>query len=73
MNFCTLQDKASQVGVTEIYLQINSSGATYGGFLKMLPELKYAYPELDNIGVRIFGPSGRTWYNGVFQFREVRP
>jgi hypothetical protein len=61
-----LQQEAMQQGTTEIYLQINSTGATREGFLKMLPQIRNGYLELRGITVKIFGSDGSVWWNGVF-------
>jgi len=61
-----LQAEAMQSGTTEIFLQVNSPGATQQKLLQMIPELRVAYPELRGILVRIFGPGGRQWWLGTF-------
>lgn len=61
-----LQKEAMQAGTTEIYLQVNSTGATREGFLKMVPELRNAYLELRGKFVKIFGPEGKVWWSGTF-------
>jgi hypothetical protein len=61
-----LQQEAMQQGTTEIYLQINSTGATREGFLKILPQIRNGYLELRGITVKIFGSDGSVWWNGVF-------
>ena len=61
-----LQQEAMQQGTTEIYLQINSSGATREGFLKMVPGIRNGYPELRGVMVKIFGPNGEVWWTGTF-------
>lgn len=61
-----LQKEAMQAGTTEIYLQINSTGATRQGFLEMVPQLRNAYLELRGKFVKIFGPDGKVWWSGTF-------
>ena len=61
-----LQAEAAQRGTTEIYLQINSSGASREGLLQMIPQLRSGYPELRGIDVHIFGPDGQRWWHGTF-------
>jgi hypothetical protein len=61
-----LQTEAMQKGTTEIYLQINSQGASQEKLLSMIPRLRTAYLELRGITVRIFGPNGQQWWSGTF-------
>jgi hypothetical protein len=61
-----LQDKAMQARTTEIYLQINTPGATQQEVLSMIPELRTSYKELTGKIVRIFGPDGQQWWSGTF-------
>jgi hypothetical protein len=62
-----LQEEAAQAGTTEIFLQINSPGATRGQLQRMVPaELQNAYVELRGRWVRFFGPGGDTWWSGRF-------
>jgi uncharacterized protein DUF4157 len=63
-----LIEEAGQAGTTEIYLQINSQGASRGGLLQMMPRLQRGYVDLDGLFVRIFGPNGEAWWSGVFRF-----
>lgn len=61
-----LQAEAAQVNTTEIYLQINSTGATKAELLQMISRLRNAYPELRGILVKIFGSDGSIWWSGAF-------
>jgi len=61
-----LQAEVAQAGTTEVFLQINSAGATREGLLQIVPGIRNAFPELRNIFVRFFGPDGSTWWNGRF-------
>jgi hypothetical protein len=62
-----LQAEALQTGTTEIYLQINSPGATREGVLQMIGGIRSGYLELRNVFVKIFGPDGEVWWNGAFR------
>lgn len=62
-----LVKKASQGGTTEIYLQINSPGASREAFLQILPRIRNDYFGLERVFVRIFGPNGEAWWSGVFR------
>ncbi|MFL5801986.1 MAG: RHS repeat-associated core domain-containing protein [Roseiflexaceae bacterium] len=62
-----LMDEASQEGTTEIYLQINTAGATREGMLQMIGGLRNGYRELAGQFVKIFGSNGEVWWNGVFR------
>jgi hypothetical protein len=62
-----LQAEAMQAGTTEIFMQVNSAGATRQGLLKMIPELRSAFVELRGMLVKIFGPNGETWWSGIFR------
>jgi hypothetical protein len=61
-----LVKKASQDEVTEIYLQINSPGASREVFLRFVPKLRNAYEDLRGKFLRVFGPNGETWWSGSF-------
>lgn len=61
-----LVKKASQDEVIEIYLQINSPGASREAFLRFLPKLRNAYEDLRGKFLRVFGPDGETWWSGSF-------
>jgi hypothetical protein len=61
-----LETEAAQAGTTEIFMQINSSGATRGALQRMIPELQNAYVSLRGRWVRFFGPNGDTWWSGRF-------
>jgi len=63
-----LIEEAGQAGTTEIYLQINTRGATRTGLLGMMPQLQRGYVDLEGIFVKIFGPNGEAWWSGVFRF-----
>ncbi len=63
-----LLDEAAQAGTSEIYLQINTGARA--GFLRMLPGLRSGYAELRGIFVKIFGPDGQVWWNGIFRGLE---
>lgn len=58
--------KAGQDRTTEIYLQINSPGASREAFLQFIPKLRNAYGDLRAQFVRVFGPNGETWWSGYF-------
>lgn len=60
-----LQTEALQAGTREVYLQINSAGATREGAIQMMSGLRNAYPELRGIFVKIFGPDGKVWWSGT--------
>jgi hypothetical protein len=60
-----LLEEAAQAGTREIYLQINTG--TREGFLRMLPGLRRGYAELEGVFVKIFGPDGQVWWNGIFR------
>ena len=62
-----LQAEALQSGTTEIYMQINSSGASRQGLLQMISGLRSGYRELQGVFVKIFGPNGEVWWNGIFR------
>ena len=62
-----LQGEVAQAGTTEVYLQINTATASREGLLRMIGDLRNAYPELRGTFVRFFGPNGETWWNGVFR------
>ena len=62
-----LQAEAMQSGTTQIFLQVNSVGATRQGLLQMISGLRRAYPELRGMFVKIFGPNGQVWWNGTFR------
>ncbi len=61
-----LLEEAAQQGTTEIYLQVNTQGATREGLLKMMPELRSGYVDLRGIFVKFFGPDGSVWWSGTF-------
>lgn len=60
-----LLEEAAQAGTSEIYLQINTG--TREGFLRMLPGLRSGYAELRGVFVKVFGPDGQVWWNGLFR------
>jgi hypothetical protein len=62
-----LRAEAAQAGTTEIFLQINSTGATRTGLLQFISSLRSGYPELRNVFVKIFGPNGEVWWSGLFR------
>ena len=62
-----LQTEALQRNTTEIYLQINTPGATQSDLIKMIPQIRSSYPELKDVFVRIFGSDGKTWWSGFFR------
>jgi hypothetical protein len=62
-----LVGEAAQRGTTQIFMQINSAGATREGLLQMISGLRSGYPDLRGIFVKIFGPDGEAWWNGVFR------
>jgi hypothetical protein len=63
-----LIEEAGQAGTTQVYLQINTQGATRTGLLQMMPRLQRGYVDLDGVFVKIFGPNGEAWWSGVFRF-----
>ena len=65
-----LQEEARQAGTNEIYLQINSGGASREAILQMIPEIRGGYLELGGINVKIFGPDGDAWWEGEFRRPE---
>ncbi len=62
-----LQGEVAQAGTTEIYLQVNSAGASREGLLRMIPRLRGGYPELRGVPVKFYGPDGKVWWTGIFQ------
>jgi hypothetical protein len=62
-----LQTEAAQSGTTEIYMQVNSAGATREGMIRMAHGLRSAYRELSGILVRFYGPNGEVWWTGMFR------
>jgi hypothetical protein len=62
-----LLKKAGQEGATEIYLQINSPGASRAAFLQILPRIRNDFFGLEGVFVRIFGPNGEAWWSGVLR------
>ena len=52
-----LQAEAAQAGTTEIYLQINTAGATREATISMASEMRLGYPDLKGKYVRLFGPT----------------
>jgi len=67
-----LIEEASQSGVTEVWAQINTAGATQEEVLEVLlgeDGIRHAYTELDGLYVRIFGPQGESWWSGVFYIK----
>lgn len=67
-----LQDEAGQRGTSEIYMQISSINSkdtpvNREEFLKMVPDIRKSYQELDNKYVKIYGDDGSVWWNGKFK------
>lgn len=60
-----LVSKAQQQAVDEIYIQINSAGASRELFLGMLPTIRRGYAELAGKYVRVYGGDGQ-WWEGFF-------
>lgn len=66
-----LRTEGNQAGVKEIFLQINTPGATQQSILNIFlgPNgLRNGMLELKGKRVRIFGPNGEQWFDGVFTF-----
>jgi hypothetical protein len=61
-----LRKEVVQKGTTEIYLQINSNGASREAILQIIPMIRNAYLDLNGVFVRIFGPNGEAWWGGAF-------
>ena len=64
-----LAEKRKQAAQGEVYLQINTPGATREGLLRIIPEIRKS-GEAGGLYVRIFGPDGETWWNGTFPVLE---
>jgi hypothetical protein len=62
-----LQEEARQLGTNEVYLQINTAGASREALLGMIPEIRAGYPELDGLNIKFFGPDGEAWWEGPFR------
>lgn len=62
-----LQAEAAQAGTTEIYMQINSAGATREGMIHMAHAIRSGYLELGGMHVRFYGPNGEVWWAGTFR------
>jgi hypothetical protein len=62
-----LLSKAAQSGTTEIFMQVNSSGATREMILQIIPEIRTGLRGLAGRFVKIFGPDGSAWWSGVFR------
>jgi RHS repeat-associated protein len=58
--------EARQEGVNEIFLQLNTPGASRQGLLQMMPDIRRAYSELSGMEIQFFGPDGLRWWNGIF-------
>jgi hypothetical protein len=65
-----LVQEARQAGTNEIFLQINTPGASRAGLAKMLPKLIRYAPDLKGIWVEISGPDGEVWFSGPFKGPE---
>ena len=62
--------EARQRGVGEIFVQINTPGATQDEILRLLlgpAGLRHTVPEASGKTVRLFGPNGESWWTGVFR------
>jgi len=69
-----LLEEVRQNDTTEIYLQINSTGATRGELIQMIqggssqtPPLIDLDPRLEGIVIKFFGSDGRVWWSGKFR------
>jgi hypothetical protein len=62
-----LVDKAGQAGVTEIYLQVNSPGASREGLIRMIPQIRQAFVDLNGKSIRFYGSDGKVWWEGFFR------
>jgi hypothetical protein len=61
-----LLEEIGQENVDEIYLQINSPGATRRELLEIIPNVRSGYQELRGIEIHFFGPDGQLWWHGIF-------
>lgn len=68
-----LQAEARQAGVREIYLQINSPGATTQSIRQVMDGIQNGIPELKGIRVRVYDSQGRVVWQGNMRFRDTDP
>jgi hypothetical protein len=68
-----LQEEARQAGVREIYLQINSPGATTQSIRQAMNGIQNGIPELAGIRVRVYESQGRLVWKGNMRFRDTDP
>jgi hypothetical protein len=62
--------EAGQRGTTEIWVQIDTPGASQNKTISLIQgtrSLRSAHPELRGKEVRFFGPDGRQWWSGKFK------
>jgi hypothetical protein len=68
-----LQEEARQTGVREIYLQINSPGATTQSIRQAMNGIQNGIPELAGVRVRVYDSQGRVVWQGNMRFRDTDP
>jgi hypothetical protein len=68
-----LQKEARQTGVREIYLQINTPGATRQSVRDAMRAIQNGVPELNGVRVRVYDSQGRLFWQGQMRFRDTDP
>jgi hypothetical protein len=68
-----LQNEARQAGVREIYLQVNSPGATSQAIRQAMNKIQNGVRELAGVRVRVYDHQGRMVWKGNMQFRDTDP
>jgi len=68
-----LQAEARQAGVREIYLQVNSAGATTQSIRQTMNGIQNGVPELAGIRVRVYDSQGQLVWQGNMRFRDTDP